>query len=312
MEYVDFAFVWKEEQQKLHDFAVQVPTRGVIVEIGTAVGGTSVIFSNATKENSVNIYTVDPHASRRAARNLTGTGVNIISQTSEAFSHEWSSSQPIDLLYIDGDHSFNGIYTDFACWHRHLAASGRVVFHDYDPPQRGGIAHFAIRVFIDTLVEHQVFANHAHEYKLFSADVRQGAFARITPDHFIAKIRDIFRSAEEKTQQLFATSVEAGMRQFAESSAGLDGLEACVAVEYALRHDFECLDTMTHAFYDFRRWAEALSFLDHGVGGTSFVDYLAIDGNQLTIEQLSRRIALIQLRISLTSNLLTTLVGWKP
>jgi hypothetical protein len=312
MDHVDFAFVWKEEQQKLHDFAAQVPVGGVIVEIGTAVGGTSVIFSNATKGSSVSIYTVDPHPSRRAANNLAGTGVSIINLTSETFHQQWPSDRPIDLLYIDGDHTFKGIFTDFTCWHKNVALGGRVVFHDYDPKQRGGIAHFAIRVFLETLARKNIFLNYEHEYKLFSAGIRQGVSEQVTSDHFVVTIRNIFKQAEDKAKKLFDSSIADGMKKLIELPEDFDSLEACVAVEYALRHDFECLDIVTHSFYDFRRWAEALSFLDHGTANNSFVDYIKHGSGKLSIAQLSQMIALIQLRISLAANLLGTLVSWKP
>ncbi len=39
-------------------------------------------------------------------------------------------SQPLDLVFIDGDHSEEGCELDWSCWHRFVAVGGHVVFHD--------------------------------------------------------------------------------------------------------------------------------------------------------------------------------------
>lgn len=37
----------------------------------------------------------------------------------------------IDLLFIDGDHSFNGVINDFNNWEKFIAIGGYIVFDDY-------------------------------------------------------------------------------------------------------------------------------------------------------------------------------------
>jgi Methyltransferase domain len=57
-----------------------------------------------------------------------------------ALSHDVAArwEQPVDLLFIDGDHSEAGCELDWSCWHAFLAPDGRVVFHDARADQRGG------------------------------------------------------------------------------------------------------------------------------------------------------------------------------
>ena len=38
----------------------------------------------------------------------------------------------IDLLFIDGDHSLEGITTDFSMWSKFLNPNGMIAIHDYD------------------------------------------------------------------------------------------------------------------------------------------------------------------------------------
>jgi hypothetical protein len=51
------------------------------------------------------------------------------------FSHEacvgWS--QPIDLLFLDGDHSFEGMSRDFREWSRHVRPGGTIGVHTSQP-----------------------------------------------------------------------------------------------------------------------------------------------------------------------------------
>ena len=37
----------------------------------------------------------------------------------------------IDLLFVDGDHSYEGVKADVDAWFPHLAPNATVVFHDY-------------------------------------------------------------------------------------------------------------------------------------------------------------------------------------
>ncbi|MBW3671265.1 MAG: class I SAM-dependent methyltransferase, partial [Acidobacteria bacterium] len=49
---------------------------------------------------------------------------------------------PIDLLFIDGDHSTKGCRRDWDLFHPHVTAGGRVAFHDarLDQPDGRGLA----------------------------------------------------------------------------------------------------------------------------------------------------------------------------
>jgi predicted O-methyltransferase YrrM len=54
--------------------------------------------------------------------------VDILVGSSAEVSRGWS--QPIRLLFIDGDHSYEGALADFKAWSRHVVPYGLVVFHD--------------------------------------------------------------------------------------------------------------------------------------------------------------------------------------
>lgn len=57
-----------------------------------------------------------------------------------ALSHEVAASwsQPVDVVFIDGDHSQEGCELDWTSWHPFVAVGGYVVFHDARAGQEGG------------------------------------------------------------------------------------------------------------------------------------------------------------------------------
>lgn len=44
---------------------------------------------------------------------------------------------PIDVLFIDGDHTYNGCHRDIEAWLPHLKENGVVLFHDCDESSPG-------------------------------------------------------------------------------------------------------------------------------------------------------------------------------
>jgi len=40
------------------------------------------------------------------------------------------SAPPVDLVFVDGDHTEEGCALDWETWHDHVALGGHVVFHD--------------------------------------------------------------------------------------------------------------------------------------------------------------------------------------
>jgi predicted O-methyltransferase YrrM len=55
---------------------------------------------------------------------------------SHEVAREWTL--PVDLVFIDGDHSEDGCRRDWEGWHRSVAPGGHVVFHDARAGQPGG------------------------------------------------------------------------------------------------------------------------------------------------------------------------------
>jgi predicted O-methyltransferase YrrM len=115
------------------------------VEIGSARGKSACYIGIALAENgSGRLYAIDPHRPTKwndaesvdtfkiIQANLAALGlserVTIVRATSEEASRDWR--HPIDLLFIDGDHSYEGVRHDWDLFVPYVKPFGIVVFHD--------------------------------------------------------------------------------------------------------------------------------------------------------------------------------------
>jgi predicted O-methyltransferase YrrM len=117
----------------------------VCVEIGSARGRSACFIGMALKENGRGkLYAIDPHTRtawndhdsvdtyKTITRNLKTLNVtqhvDIVRQTSEATAKSWD--RKIDLIFIDGDHSYAGVKRDWDLFVPHVREFGVVIFHD--------------------------------------------------------------------------------------------------------------------------------------------------------------------------------------
>ena len=141
---VDFSSGLCQSVWLLYDLARSLQPQ-VCVEIGSAQGWSSCHIGLALRENvRGKLYAIDPHQptdwnDQNAVaslpilqRNLRRCGlesyVEIVRATSEVAAIGWD--RPIDLLFIDGDHSYAGVKRDWELFSPHLSPFGVTVFHD--------------------------------------------------------------------------------------------------------------------------------------------------------------------------------------
>ena len=63
--------------------------------------------------------------------------VRLVNLSSEVVAPGWTC--PVSLLWVDGDHRYEGVRRDIDCWARHLAPGATVVLDDMDDHKRGSV-----------------------------------------------------------------------------------------------------------------------------------------------------------------------------
>ena len=170
---LDLTQLWIEEREILAERAALVPDNGVIVEIGTAQGGSGLIFHAAVGHRGAKIYSFDIAPSPEAYENLKNTTATIVAKSSVDGALQWKQMgrKPIDLLFIDGSHALQHVFEDFNSWAPFLRPGGEIVFHDYDPIERGGLVHLGVRVCVDTVLRCGFLDRPFHQYRLLYGTV---------------------------------------------------------------------------------------------------------------------------------------------
>ena len=109
-----------------------------VVQIGVAEGG-SAWHARRSMDPGGTLHLIDTYPkvlglnlssliARRLVDSVPGAGVEWIRARSDEAVRAWS--EPIDFLFIDGDHSYEAVRTDWQDWHGFVAGAGRVAFHD--------------------------------------------------------------------------------------------------------------------------------------------------------------------------------------
>ena len=130
-----------------------VSGRGAIVEIGSWRGRSTTWLAAAAARRGLKVWAIDPHQNSKedpGARtlddflaNLVRAGVRdavepLVMTSAEAVR---VITAPVELLFVDGDHSVAGSRSDAALWLPRVMAGGTVMFHDvatsgYSGPRR--------------------------------------------------------------------------------------------------------------------------------------------------------------------------------
>ena len=145
---------------------------GEILEIGSFMGKSTVLLSKAAKKatNNPHIVAVDPLTQPSATdpnvtgnkpsrdffyANLDKAGVEKDVEFHEMLSSDLAEnwSRPIRMLWIDGDHTYDGVSSDFKYFSPHLATNGIIAIHDVMHGFRG-----PDKVFIENILQSDQFA----------------------------------------------------------------------------------------------------------------------------------------------------------
>lgn len=134
--------------EETHFLLTRARNMRTIVEIGSYRGKSCALLALGSAPNG-HVTAIDPHLSTTGAgatnynaidervfhetmtrHNVTDRVLHIVQTSHEARSH-WPNDKPIDLLWIDGDHSYEGLTTDLTDWAPLVRPGGLLAAHDY-------------------------------------------------------------------------------------------------------------------------------------------------------------------------------------
>jgi predicted O-methyltransferase YrrM len=138
----------RAEARALVELARDTAPGTAIVEVGTFRGRSTTALALGSRLGRRNrVFAVDPHEKftgvfggafgpkDQAAlyRNITradvGDIVAVVSLPSRAAARSWTEKN-VSLLWIDGDHRYEAVFSDYSAWSGFLIAGGIVAFHD--------------------------------------------------------------------------------------------------------------------------------------------------------------------------------------
>ena len=140
-------------ENALKKFA-RYPSRAIL-EIGTAHGGTFFLFSRAAAANALLVSLDLPEGRWGGGYSNWGTWIFrrlllpgqsahfVRADSHSATALEWVKQAlggtPLDLLYIDGDHSYEGVKADFDMYSGLIRPGELIIFHDIAGTNRSTI-----------------------------------------------------------------------------------------------------------------------------------------------------------------------------
>jgi hypothetical protein len=261
-------------------FLVDILRPQTIVELGTQYGDSYCAFCQAVKKlhlstrcYAVDTWQGDPHAGfygtdvfadlRQHHDPLYGGFSRLVQSTfDEAATH--FADHTVDLLHIDGYHTYDAVRHDFHTWVSKLSPEGIVLFHDTNVHERDfGVWRFW-REVRDTYTSFEFL--HGHGLGVLAVDkIRSDALHALfqATDAEAVAIRDYFfqlghRFTEHQTVQHQEAQLAGLQASIQHQEAQLAGLQETisqkdtyiVALEAALKEHTETL----HRIYDSHGW----------------------------------------------------------
>lgn len=307
---------WKEEPEVLARLLNSLPDGATIVEIGTADGASAALLHDTLAARGATIWSVDICTSSVAQSLLKGSCVTLVTMSSQDAAVRWHEfgGTAVDLLLVDGDHTLAGVAEDASSWFPHLADGALVIFHDCDPPERGGAAHLGVRIFLDAVLASGGLRDTCQQYRFFWG--RRYAADPALPDvqmlerGFAAYMGELY----ERTQQLCSCGVQSAL-QYLRQRRSPDGLTittalACCCLEYLLQHHLQNLRTECENRAELIQCAESLTMLKHAYGASPWMCAGETAGRDL--RTLSAAVAAQQVRLFLLKSVLAHVVPWMP
>lgn len=138
-----FGYLSEYETVALQALSASMPSDSKIVNFGAGTGTSSLAI--VTGNPHAQVWTIDiseggPLGGLENERNAFAERNSLLNQPplklpiqilgcSWEVGEQWET--PLDMVFIDGDHSLKAVEKDINSWARHIKPGGYIVFHDY-------------------------------------------------------------------------------------------------------------------------------------------------------------------------------------
>lgn len=122
----------------LNKFSRRIPNGGSIVEIGSYLGASSLVISRANKKNT--LYCIDTWNNDAMSEGYWDTMSAFLHNTRHCKNivplRMWSTEavdkvpQDIDMLFVDGNHTYEGVKKDIDLYFPKIKTGGIIAMHD--------------------------------------------------------------------------------------------------------------------------------------------------------------------------------------
>jgi predicted O-methyltransferase YrrM len=132
------------------------------VEIGRMLGGSAILMASA----GAHVVSLDLHVSKTVEgekgaladialdKKLQELGLRNKVEILVADSHTYNTTllvEKVDVLFIDGDHSYEGVKKDYENWVQTVKPGGHILFHDACRSRGGATCVAEVKRFVDTV-----------------------------------------------------------------------------------------------------------------------------------------------------------------
>ena len=193
-------FLSDAEGKTLYTLAKEHSGKGTIVEIGSWKGKSTIWLANGSRDGGkARIVAIDPHTGspehgrvntlQEFKRNIKQAKVKdivtTIVKTSEQASKDFK--EKVGLLFIDGNHDYDFVKTDFKVWEPKVVEHGAIAFHDshlWGGPKK------VVREFVAS-------SNRFRNIKFvdsitYAEKVRQNSFGDRMKNRYVMLLGDVF------------------------------------------------------------------------------------------------------------------------
>lgn len=150
-------YMFDYEVLALSVIAKMLPEKAVVVNIGAGEGTSCIAVLEVRPDLAPTFYSVDRDKGgtpfgglENELKNFNEYKVvypNQILSDSSTLGNDWTV--PVDMLFVDGDHSEEGITKDINAWKKHVKVGGFMIFHDYNHAVWPGVKKVVDKLMTD-------------------------------------------------------------------------------------------------------------------------------------------------------------------